>query len=124
MTLTKQQRRILVFITSILLAILSFYSFHGWFNIIPWSIVTLLIGYLSDGRRDVIINGAIFGYFLFLVYIMVGYGGKTDLKSLITFAVFSVLFSLIGSAAGIGGSFIGNVVRNKIKRSQNSDNVR
>jgi hypothetical protein len=69
------------------------------------------------------VNGAIFGYFLFLVYILIGYGGKTDMKSIITITIFSLLFSLIGSVAGISGAFIGNFARKKINTIHNSDKV-
>jgi len=123
MTMTKRVRRILIFIASILLGLISHYFLNGWFNIIPWSIVALCIGYISDGRRDLMVNGAIFGYFLFLVYILIGYGGKTDMKSIITITIFSLLFSLIGSVAGISGAFIGNFARKKINTIHNSDKV-
>jgi hypothetical protein len=117
----KRVRRILIFVASILLGLISHYFLNGCFKIIPWSIVALCTGYISDGRRDIMVNGATFGHFLFLVYLLIAYGGKTDIKSIIT--IFSLLFSLIGSIAGISGTFIGNFTRKKINTINNSDKV-
>ena len=117
----KRVRRILIFVASILLGLISHYFLNGCFKIIPWSIVALCTGYISDGRRDITVNGATFGHFLFLVYLLIAYGGKTDIKSIIT--IFSLLFSLIGSVAGISGAFIGNFARKKINTIHNSDKV-
>ena len=116
MTMTKPVGRILIFLTSILVAILSHYFLNGWVNIVPWAIVALYIGYTGDERRDTLFDGAIFGYFLFLVYIMIGYEGKTDTKSIITIILFALIFSLIGSVAGICGAFLGNLAKQKTNR--------
>ena len=91
-----------------LLAALSNYFIAGWYNIIPWAIAALLVGFLSDSRRYSIIYGAVFGYVLFLGYIWLGYNGKTDTGSIIKFLVFDVGFSLVGGVAGIVGAVIGN----------------
>jgi len=99
------------------LSFLSNYYIKGWYNIIPWAIAALLIGYFSGSRRDAIINGAIFGYFLFLFYILLGYGGKTDAGSIMKFIAFNILFSLVGAIAGMIGAFIGNWLKGKIVRT-------
>ena len=115
MTITKRVGRILTFLSAIFLSVLSHYFLNGWTNVIPWVIVALYIGYISVGRRNIVINGAVFGYFLFLIYIVIGYGGKTDAKSLTTFIPFTLVFSIIGSVAGIIGGFIGNFLKQQIK---------
>jgi uncharacterized membrane protein (UPF0136 family) len=71
--------------SAVALGIVSYYFVQGWYNIIPWAIAALMVGYFSKNRRYSIINGAVFGYFLFLVYILVGYSGKTDTNSIIKF---------------------------------------
>ncbi len=121
--MTNRVKRILIFFASILLSILSYYFLTGWVNIIPWAIVALYIGYSSDGRRNTIINGAIFGYFLFLAYILIGYGGKTDTKSIFTIILFALVFSLIGSVAGICGALVGNLTNQKVKTLYKTDKV-
>jgi len=105
-----------VVISGSVLGLVSFYAFSGWFNIIPWSVAAILIGYLGPNRPDWIIRGALFGYFLFLTYIVVGYQGKADTASLTHFILFAVCFSLVGALAAVAGSFIGSLLRKKILR--------
>ena len=115
-------KRIAIILTSLLLGIISFYLFVGWYNIIPWTIVALLIGYLTSKRKDTIINGALFGYFLFLTYIITGYKGNMDKSSVVKFVLFLILFSLIGAIAGIIGALIGNFIRKKVVNSKDGNN--
>ncbi len=107
-------KKLLPGVSAVLLAILSYYFITGWYNIIPWAIAALIVGYFSKNRRYSIINGAIFGYFLFLVYILAGYSGKTDTTSIIKFILFDVFFSLAGAVACSIGAFVGNWLKGKI----------
>jgi hypothetical protein len=113
----KTTERLLAGLAGTLLAIISYNFLAGWYNTIPWVIAALITGYLSKTRRDCIINGAVFGYFLFLVYISIGYSGKTDVSAMMHFILFDVGFSLLGAAAGIAGAFAGNWSRRKVGRS-------
>ena len=108
-------QRVAIILLSILLAILSYYFIVGWFNIIPWALAALLVGCLNSGQKSTIINGALFGYFLFIFYILIGYKGLMDKTSIIKFLLFNILFSLIGSIAGIIGALLGNFLYRKIK---------
>lgn len=108
------QKRLIIILSAVLIGVLSYYFVVGWFNIIPWVLLAFSVGYFSINRKDTIINGALFGYFLFITYIVVGYKGKTDNTRLIKFAGFALLFSLVGSVAGIIGSLIGNLIKKKI----------
>ncbi|HWZ03476.1 MAG TPA: hypothetical protein VNX40_07655 [Mucilaginibacter sp.] len=101
----------------ILTGLATFYLMYGWYDVFPWAVVALIIGYSSKNRRDSIINGAIFGYFLFLVYIYAGYKGKTDMAGMIKFILFDILFSLVGALAGAIGAFIGNWLQGKVVRT-------
>jgi hypothetical protein len=109
---------LVIALAAILLSIISFYFINGWYNLIPWGIVVMIIGYVSISRCDSIINGALFGYFLFLVYIFAGYKDKTDANRMLTFIPFDVFFSLVGAVAGGIGSFIGNWIGQKFARSE------
>ena len=100
-------------IAGILLGLLSYYLINGWYNVIPWAAAAVLTGYLCNTRKGSLINGAIFGYFLFLSYIIVGYRGHMDAGSLAKFGVFTVLFSLVGSAIGLVGGFGGYLIKKK-----------
>jgi hypothetical protein len=66
-----------------------------------------------------ILRGGLFGYFLFAAYIFFGYAGATDRTSLIRFVLFTLLFSLIGAAAGIAGMLLGSFISKKVKSSGN-----
>jgi hypothetical protein len=82
---------------------------------IPWAIIAILTGYLSPAKKDAIINGILFGYFLFLTYILIGYEGKMDSNSVRRIVLFSIAFSLVGGAAGFIGSAIGYMIKKKMK---------
>jgi hypothetical protein len=99
---------IVVVSVAILLSIASYYLFYGRYDIFPWAVVALMIGYFSKSSKESIINGALFGYLLFLIYIYLGYKGKTDATSFIHFFLFNLFFSLVGAIAGIVGAFLGN----------------
>lgn len=107
---------IIVIAVAILLAIGSFYYLAGWYNVIPWAIVSLIIGYNCKTTRSSLLAGAIFGYFLFLTYIFMGYTGNIDSASMLRFILFDVAFSLIGAAIGAGGAFGGFWARKGSRR--------
>src|SRR6266704_458392 len=90
-------------LSGMVLGLISFYFFYGWYNVFPWAIATLIVGYASKDCRGSIINGAIFGYFLFLIYIFAGYKNKAVTSEFIHFIIFNLFFSLLGSIAGIVG---------------------
>jgi len=104
-------KKLIICTGTTILSLFSYYFIQGWYNVIPWTIAALTIGYISKSRRECIVNGALFGYFLFLVYILFGYSGKTDTTSIVKFTVFNLLFSLVGAIAGIIGSYIGYLLR-------------
>jgi hypothetical protein len=112
----KHVKKILAGLSGILLGLISYYYFYGWYDIFPWAIAALIIGYTSENRRSSLINGGIFGYFLFLVYIFAGYKNKTGTSGFIYFILFDLFFSLVGSIAGIVGAFIGNFFKRKFDR--------
>src|ERR1700676_2825259 len=110
----KIREKLLIGIVAVVVGIISYYLLNGWYNIIPWAIITLAIGYFSKSRNDSLINGAIFGYFLFLAYIFIGYQGKTDTDSVLKFILFDFVFSLIGAVVGLAGGFGGFLMKKKV----------
>jgi hypothetical protein len=112
----KMREKLLVGIAGVLLGVISYYLINGWYNTIPWAIIALAIGYFSKSRVSSIINGGIFGYFLFLAYIFMGYQGKTDTDSVLKFILFDFAFSLIGAVVGLAGGFGGFLMKKKERK--------
>jgi len=97
--------------------IVTYYFMYGWYDVFPWAVVALIIGYTSNSRRDSIINGSVFGYVLFLVYVFLGYKNKTGIEGMIRFVVFDMLFSLVGAICGAVGAYLGNLVKKRFGKS-------
>jgi hypothetical protein len=100
-------RTLVIIIVGGMLGIASFYFITGWYNVIPWAVVSLIIGYRSKTTRQCLVDGAIFGYVLFLVYMFVGYNAGTDMKAFVRFVLFDIELSLIGAIIGAAGSYAG-----------------
>ncbi|HZY37612.1 MAG TPA: hypothetical protein VFE53_13235 [Mucilaginibacter sp.] len=107
-------KKLLIGLLGVLIGGITYYFMYGWYDVFPWAIAALIIGYTSKNRRGSMINGGIFGYFLFLVYIYLGYKGKTDVTSIFHFVLFDLLFSLVGGVAGVVGAVVGNWIKGKI----------
>ena len=105
--------KIIISVSGILLGIISIYLFSGWYNIIPWAICALSIGYFSPNKKAAILKGILFGYFLFITYILWGYKGPTDGRSIFRFILFAMAFSLIGGIAAAAGSLLGYFIKQK-----------
>jgi len=65
-------KKIIIGLSGVLVSLITFYFMYGWYDVFPWAAAAFIIGYTSKNRRSSIVNGAIFGYFLFLVYILPG----------------------------------------------------
>ena len=107
-------RRTIIVVTAMILGFISAHFFASWYNVIPWVIVAVIIGYESSGTKDIIINGSLFGYFVFLFYLLTSNIWNSDIKASITFSGFSLAFSVVGIFVGIAGVYIGNFIREKI----------
>jgi hypothetical protein len=100
-------RILVIVIVGGLLGVGSYYLINGWYNVIPWAVVSLFIGYRCKTTRQGIIDGAVFGYVLFLVYLFVGYNTGTDVQGFIRFVLIDIGLSLIGAVIGAAGSYAG-----------------
>jgi small-conductance mechanosensitive channel len=107
------KEKIIAGIVGVVVGLLSYYVVNGWYSVIPWAAISLLTGYLSKNRNRALTNGAIFGYFLFLAYIIIGYKGSTDSSNLVKFGLFTVVFSLIGAVIGLIGAYGGFLLKKK-----------
>jgi len=110
-------KKIIMSLLGVALGIATYYFMYGWYDVFPWAVVALIIGYTSNIRRDSIINGSVFGYVLFLVYVFLGYKNKTGIEGMIRFVVFDMLFSLVGAICGAVGAYLGNLVKKRFGKS-------
>jgi hypothetical protein len=106
-------KKIIMGLFGVAVGIVTWYFMYGWYDVFPWAVAALIIGYTGKNRRESIINGAIFGYLLFLVYIYLGYRGKTDMASFFKFILFDVIFSLVGAICAVVGAYLGNLLKKK-----------
>lgn len=107
--------RTLIAAGAVVIGYLSYRLMSGWYNIVPWAVAALSTGFFSKCRQGSLINGAIFGYFLFMAYIWFGYKGKTDETSMQHFMLFNLAFSFAGAAAGAIGAWLGYVIRKAVR---------
>ena len=113
------QLKLVIVGTAVLLGFLCLkIRLHGWLNLIPWTIAALIIGYMSKTKKASLINGAVFGYFLFASYIFFGYRGDTAPGPYATFLLFTIGFSLIGAFAGLIGSYLAFLIRSRFQPSE------
>ena len=79
--------------------------FLGWATLIPWGIAGLVVGAISQDRRQALAGGAAYGFVLGFTFTAAGYGGADPPLSKIPF--FAVL-GLVSAAFGIVLSLVGH----------------
>jgi hypothetical protein len=72
----------------------------SWFNLIPWSLAGLAIGYWGT-KNEAMIDGVVYGFVLSFVFMIAGYDGKASLISRVPF------FSILGVFGGMCGLILG-----------------
>jgi hypothetical protein len=88
------------------------YIFVGsWLSLVPWAIVGLVVGYWS-GKRQAIINGAMYGFAIAFTFMVAGYSGSASLISRVPF--FAIL-GFIGAVCGAALGFIGGRARHLVE---------
>ena len=112
------KRKSITAVVGILTGILCVYFFKGWVNVIPWTIISLSLGMYQSTRQNAIIHGAVFGYFLFFTYILVGYRGEMTIAGVFKILSFSILFSFVGALAGVIGAWLGHFLKVLTHRKQ------
>ena len=112
-------KRFFVIISALAVALFSHYFLDAWqwLNIIPWALISLLVGSTSISRKDAIYNGAFFGYFLSLFYLFSNYSGKEDMVSIFKLIAVVLAVSLVGAIGGTTLSIIGNMIKKKFNKT-------
>jgi hypothetical protein len=101
-----------IIVGSILGVIGSRYLFVGsGLSLLPWAVAGLAIGY-ANARREAIIDGAVYGFFLCFVFMLAGYTGSASVISRLPFfALLGIFGAFCGLVLGLLGSLLRNVRR-------------
>jgi hypothetical protein len=83
----------------------------SWFNLVVWAVVGILIGMFIEEKRFIKWSGISYGFFLVLSFLVSGFQGKSD--KIISFGIFTVILSIIGSFCGWVLVFLGNWIKGK-----------
>ena len=95
-------------ITGAVLGLITAYSpiKLSWLCLVPWGLGGLILGYFSADKRQSLVNGAVYGFFLSLAFLILGFSGTSLAKALTGL----ILLSLFGSAGGLVSSLIGRLL--------------
>lgn len=116
-------KRFLVILSALAAALFSRYFLYAWqwHNIIPWALISFIVGLISINRKDSIYNGALFGYFLSLFYLFSDYAGKEDIVSITKLIAVVLAISLVGAIGGTTASVIGNMLKKRFQKLRNAN---
>jgi len=73
------------------------YRSLGWFSLIPWGAVGLIIGYRVKTMAESVLTGILYGFTLCFAFMIAGYTGSASLASRLPF------FALIGAFGAVCG---------------------
>jgi hypothetical protein len=87
-------------------------------SLIPWTIVGLVWGWMSQSYRKAAAIGTIYGFCLTLAFMIAGYAGHNPWLQV---AIFFIVVSLFGAACGAILGLMGYGARHFISRPASSD---
>ncbi len=87
----------------------------SWLSLIPWGIIGLTAGYSCRSKKQSLLTGILYGYFLTLSFLFSGYQASFAIPHITRFIIFSLLFSLIGALCGFILAYIGFFIRKLTK---------
>jgi len=107
----------LIFLASFIGLLCGFLSTHvfliGWLNLIFWGIVGVGLGYFATEKKTMIWSGILYGFFLSISFLFLGFQGMPD--KLLGFTIFSLFLSILGAGCGLICVLIGNWIKKKLR---------
>ncbi|MGN6198676.1 hypothetical protein [Humibacter sp.] len=87
-------------------------------NMIPWAIVAIAIGLVTDNRRTALLASGTYGYLLVAVFLYAANTGNTPVAQRILFAL---ALGLVGPVCTIALTVITRLIRLGVQRHRPSD---
>jgi hypothetical protein len=84
-----------------------------WANLVVWGIAGIVLGLFASGRRVIVWAGILFGFFLSISFLILGFQGSSD--KLPAFLVLTLGLSVIGAVGGLVTVFVGSRLRGIFK---------
>ena len=81
----------------------------SWIAVVPWGLLALGVGIMSNDRKAALWNGAAFGYFMSLAFLIGSFHGAND--KLGSFTLFAFVLSAFGGACGLMLAWLGHYLR-------------
>ena len=88
--------------------------FLQWFTLIPWGLAALFIGYSSKNKKQAVVNGSVYGFFLGFVFLVFQYSG---IDLLITKILPFILLGIVSAICGMLLSFMSYFVKFKVRKN-------
>ena len=86
------------------------FLFLQWLTLIPWGLAALLVGYFSTTRRQSVLNGIAFGFFMGFIFMAAGYTGNDPI---ITKIPFFASLGIVSAACGALASVVGHMLNRR-----------
>jgi hypothetical protein len=72
---------------------------HTPLVLLPWTVLGLFIAYCIKDRKEAIVTGSVYGFALFISYLVAGFGGSKS--QIFGFIFLTLIIGLIGAVYGI-----------------------
>lgn len=70
--------------------------------LVPWAIAAVGLGLWADNKKDALVMGLLYGFFLAYSFMIAGYSGSSTVYSrLVPFVVFGAIGALCGAALSV-----------------------
>jgi hypothetical protein len=80
-----------------------------WANLVVWGIVGVALGWFTNGTRQIVWVGIVFGFLLSVSFLISGFQGSAD--KLPGFLILTLVLSVAGIVGGLAAVFVGSRLR-------------
>ena len=99
------------FVALFLGTICSYFTLGSMFSVLIWVLGGMLIGYLAENNKEIIINSLVYGATLSLSYLILSYDGGRD--KILSYIILCIVFAI----PGVIGAWVSIQLGNFIKKN-------